>query len=118
MKKIIPLLVSALMLLSLAASPPEGVPRDELVTRIWPRAEGEEGRHRMRQAMYRLRQLTIPIQLRGGHLSLDWPQTDLDVHLLLHGAPRREPSHVRRPSQPPMAFMPRSGCRNDGSSMA
>lgn len=78
------------LLLSLAASPPEGVPRDELVTRIWPRAEGEEGRHRMRQAMYRLRQLTIPIQLRGGHLSLDWPQTDLDVHLLLHGAPRRE----------------------------
>jgi DNA-binding SARP family transcriptional activator len=78
------------LLLSLAASPPEGVPRDELVARIWPRAEGEEGRHRMRQAMYRLRQLTIPIQLRGGHLSLDWPQTDLDVHLLLHGAPRRE----------------------------
>lgn len=78
------------LLLSIAAAPPEGVSRDELIARVWPRAEGEEGRHRLRQAMYRLRQLTVPVHLRAGHVSFDWAETALDLHLLLHGTPRRE----------------------------
>lgn len=78
------------LLLSIAAAPPGGVSRDELIARVWPRAEGEEGRHRLRQAMYRLRQLTVPVHLRAGHVSFDWAETALDLHLLLHGTPRRE----------------------------
>lgn len=78
------------LLLSIAAAPPSGVSRDELIARIWPRAEGDEGRHRLRQAMYRLRQLTVPVHLRAGHVSFDWAETALDLHLLLHGTPRRE----------------------------
>ncbi|MCC6931465.1 MAG: AAA family ATPase [Gemmatimonadaceae bacterium] len=78
------------ILLVIAAAPPEGILRDELVACIWPRADDEERRHRLRQAMYRLRQLDVPVHLRGGSVVLDWERCALDVHLLLHGTPPRE----------------------------
>ena len=78
------------ILLVIAAAPPEGILRDDLVACIWPRADEDERRHRLRQAMYRLRQLDVPVHLRGGSVVLDWERTALDVHLLLHATPPRE----------------------------
>lgn len=74
------------LLLSIAAAPPDGIARDELVARIWSRSEVEYGRHCLRQAMYRLRQLAVPVSLRAGHIALDWESTQSELHLLLHGA--------------------------------
>lgn len=78
------------ILLAIAAAPPEGILRDDLVARIWPRADEDERRHRLRQAMYRLRQLDVPVHLRGGSVVLDWERTSMDVHHLLHATPPRE----------------------------
>ncbi|HEX4935256.1 MAG TPA: AAA family ATPase, partial [Gemmatimonadaceae bacterium] len=78
------------ILLTVAASPPEGILRDALVSRIWPRADDEERRHRLRQAMYRLRQLDVPVHLRGGSVVFEWERTWIDVHRLLWATPPRE----------------------------
>jgi DNA-binding SARP family transcriptional activator len=77
------------LLLSLAAGPPEGVPRDELVERVWPLASADDGRHCLRQAMYRLRRLGVPVRLQSGHVVLEWERVALDLHGLLHGATER-----------------------------
>jgi len=77
------------LLLSLAAGPPEGVPRDELVERVWPLASADDGRHCLRQAMYRLRRLGVPVRLQSGHVVLERERVALDLHGLLHGATER-----------------------------
>lgn len=77
------------LLLTLAAAPPEGVPRDEVVARVWPLATPDDGRHCLRQAMYRLRQLAVPVRLHSGRVQLDWTRASVDLHTLLHGATPR-----------------------------
>lgn len=78
------------LLLSLVAGPDEGMPRDTLVERVWPQATLDDGRHCLRQAMYRLRQLDVPVRMQSGHVVLDWAQGALDLHTLLHGTTARE----------------------------
>lgn len=78
------------LLLSVLLGPPNGIARDELVTRIWSRADIEDGRHCLRQAMYRLRQQGVPLRLRSGIVVLDWSEVEADVHDLLYDAPSRD----------------------------
>lgn len=82
--------VHFVLLLSVVAAPRSGIARDELVARIWPQAPLNDGRHCLRQAMYRLRQRGVPLQLRSGIVVLDWSEVEADVHALLYGAPTRE----------------------------
>ena len=75
------------LLLSIVSAPADGVARDEVVSRLWPRAAGEDGRHCLRQAMYRLRQLGVSVQLNAGRIVLHDARSALDVHSLLYGTP-------------------------------
>ena len=77
------------LLLLITTAPSSGIARDDLVSRVWPRAGVEDGRHCLRQSMYRLRQLAVPVRLESGRIVLDWTTTAVDVHALLHGAPTR-----------------------------
>lgn len=73
------------LLLLVVTAPPDGVARDAVLARLWPHASGDDGRHCLRQGMYRLRQLGIRVQLNAGRLILDWQHARSDVHDLLHG---------------------------------
>ncbi len=77
------------LLLLVVTSPTDGVSRDDVVARLWPEAIGNDGRHCLRQGMYRLRQLGIPVQLNAGRIILDWTNCSADVHDLLLGEPDR-----------------------------
>lgn len=90
------------LLLYVSASDPHGVARDELSRIIWPSATGEQGRHSLRQALYRLRQLGVPIHLRAGLVSIDENDTEIDLRELLHG-PIDRSELVRIGTQP---FLP------------
>ncbi|MBL8984230.1 MAG: AAA family ATPase, partial [Gemmatimonadetes bacterium] len=73
------------LLLYVSAADPRGVSRDELSRIIWPSATTEQGRHSLRQALYRLRQLGVPIHLRAGLVSIEENDTEIDLRELLHG---------------------------------
>ena len=73
------------LLLYVSAADPRGVSRDELSRIIWPSATTEQGRHSLRQALYRLRQLGVPIHLRAGQVSIEENDTEIDLRELLHG---------------------------------
>ena len=45
--------------------------RDELVGFVWPDASLSNGRHNLRQALYRLRTLGIPVRATGERVSLE-----------------------------------------------
>ncbi|MGQ0648750.1 MAG: AAA family ATPase, partial [Gemmatimonadaceae bacterium] len=75
----------AILLLASAGDPVAGVPRDELAALLWPDSPLELGRHSLRQAMYRLRQVGVPIHLRGGHVILEENDTEIDLRDLMHG---------------------------------
>ncbi len=77
------------ILLLVVTAPPDGVARDEVLARLWPHAIGNDGRHCLRQGMYRLRQLGIPVQLNAGRIILDWARSSADVHDLLYREPAR-----------------------------
>lgn len=77
------------LLLCIVTAPTDGVSRDDVVARLWPHAIGNDGRHCLRQGMYRLRQLGIPVQLNAGRLILDWSDCSADVHDLLLREPGR-----------------------------
>src|SRR5690606_20612870 len=44
--------------------------RDELVSLIWPDAPLTNGRHNLRQALYRLRSLGVPVRIEAERVSL------------------------------------------------
>ena len=75
----------AVLLLAAVADPEVGVPRDELAQLLWPRVPLEAARHSLRQAMYRIRQLAIPLHLRRGQVMLDEEDTEVDLRDLLRG---------------------------------
>jgi DNA-binding SARP family transcriptional activator len=80
----------ALLLIVSASDPLAGVPRDELAETLWPESPIELGRHSLRQAMYRLRQLGVPIHLRGGQVILEEDDTEIDLRDLTHGTVPRD----------------------------
>lgn len=90
------------LLLSIVSAPADGVGRDDVVARLWPRAAGEDGRHCLRQAMYRLRQLGVPAQLSAGRIVLHGTRSALDVHCLLYDTP----PHAELVRLGAMAFLP------------
>ena len=78
------------LLLYIASGAPNGVSRDDVVRLLWPQAGIEGGRHCLRQAMYRLRQFSVPVHLRAGYIVLEGDLVACDVRALLHGAPARD----------------------------
>ncbi len=73
------------LLLFVSASDPRGVARDDIAAMLWPLATPEQARHSLRQALYRLRQLGMPIHLRAGLVSIAEEDTEIDIRDLLHG---------------------------------
>ncbi len=73
------------ILLYAAGSDPRGVGRDELASVVWPAAGVEQGRHSLRQALYRLRQLGVPIHLKAGQVAIDENDTEIDLRELMYG---------------------------------
>lgn len=78
------------LLLVLAAAEPEGVPRDEVAALLWPAVTLDAARHSLRQTMYRLRQLGMPVQARRGMLLLEERSADIDLRRLVRGSTERE----------------------------
>ena len=78
------------LLLYIASGAPNGVSRDDVVRLLWPQAGIEGGRHCLRQAMYRLRQFSVPVHLRAGYIVIEGDLVACDVRALLHGAPARD----------------------------
>lgn len=77
------------VLLLLAASPADGMSRDEIVRILWP-GEGDAGRHCLRQTLYRLRTLGVLLRAGPKKVALADPDTSCDVHYVLHGTIERD----------------------------
>lgn len=75
------------LLLLLTASAEARVPRDEVVRKLWPDHAPEGGRHCLRQALYRLRQLGVEVRQQSGTLVLDADLQQCDLPTLLYGSP-------------------------------
>jgi len=60
------------------------VGRDELVSRLWPQSSLDDGRHCLRQGLYRLRHMGFPVRVEDGWIVLAAPRDGLDLHILLH----------------------------------
>lgn len=80
----------ALALYAASCDPEVGVPRDELAALLWPDSQVESARHNLRQAMYRLRQLGVPVHLKVGQVILSDVDTEVDLRELVHGGVHRE----------------------------
>lgn len=78
------------LLLLASAADREGASRDEVCALLWPEATLEQSRHSLRQALYRLRRLAVPIQLRGARVNLNGEDTHVDLRRLLQGSAQRE----------------------------
>ncbi|MCC6319609.1 MAG: AAA family ATPase [Gemmatimonadaceae bacterium] len=80
----------AVVLYAAVCDPDIGVARDELASLIWPEASIESSRHNLRQTLYRLRQLGVPVNMKGGRVVLTELDVEVDVRELIHGAVSRE----------------------------
>ena len=78
------------LLLIAAASEREGASREEICTLLWPDVAPEQARHSLRQALYRLRRLAVPIHLRGTRVTLNGEDTHVDLRRLFEGSAQRE----------------------------
>ncbi|MGQ0764609.1 MAG: AAA family ATPase [Gemmatimonadota bacterium] len=58
--------------------------RDDLADLFWAGVEGDQAKHCLRQALYRLRLQRFPIYLQGGRVQLDG-DVDVDVRKVLDG---------------------------------
>lgn len=67
-----------------------GVPRDELASILWPESTLDAARHNLRQAMYRLRQLGVPVHLKVGQVIMSDTDTEIDLRELVHGPVTRD----------------------------
>lgn len=68
----------------------EYIPRDELVSLFWGDRERSKGRHSLRQMLYRLRQLEIPIVDAGDAVHLPEAAVACDVRAVLREGWERE----------------------------
>ena len=68
----------------------EYIPRDELVSLFWGDRERSKGRHSLRQMLYRLRQLEIPIVDAGDAVHLPEAAVTCDVRAVLREGWERE----------------------------
>lgn len=75
-------MVFAAMLL-LAVEPGKRLGRGDLLGMLWPNAQGSRAAHCLRQTIYRLRTLGVPIETQRGQLSLPPAAVDCDVDALL-----------------------------------
>ncbi len=78
------------LLLIAAASEREGASREEICTLLWPDVSPEQARHSLRQALYRLRRLAVPIYQRGTRVTLNGQDTHVDLRRLFEGSAQRE----------------------------
>ena len=70
-------------LLLLAIEPGKRLGRGDLLGMLWPNAQGSRAAHCLRQTIYRLRTLGVPIETERGQLSLAPAAVDCDVDALL-----------------------------------
>src|SRR5688572_9193739 len=73
----------AVALYSASSDADVGVPRDELASILWPESTLDAARHNLRQAMYRLRQLGVPVHLKVGQVILSDTDTEVDLRDLV-----------------------------------
>ena len=74
------------------------MPRQALVDLLWPAAEPDRARHNLRQTLYKLRQLGVPLETHAHQVRL--PAEAIVPDVLLHGDVERAPmSDLLRPEQ-------------------
>jgi DNA-binding SARP family transcriptional activator len=78
------------LLLIASAADREGASRDEICALLWPESPADQSRHSLRQALYRLRRLAVPIHLRGTRVVLNGEDTHIDLRRLMQGSAQRE----------------------------
>lgn len=78
------------LLLIASAADREGASRDEVCALLWPDSPPDQSRHSLRQALYRLRRLAVPIHLRGTRVVLIGEDTHVDLRRLVQGSAQRE----------------------------
>lgn len=97
------------VLLIASTSEREGAPRDHVCSMIWPTSPLDHSRHSLRQALYRLRRLGMPISLKGARVEINGEDTYIDIRRLLLGEAGREELMAigTQPFLP--AYMPKLG---------
>ena len=70
-------------LLLLTVEPGRRLGRSELLGMLWPAATGSRAAHCLRQTIYRLRTLGVPLTVSRSHLSVEPDAVDCDVDALL-----------------------------------
>lgn len=92
-----------LLVVTLAQGRP--ISRGQLVDLLWPATSEARARHNLRQTLYKLRQLGVPVESDGGQVRL--PLEQLAPDILLHGNPDQPPSpSLLRPDEPFGEFLP------------
>ncbi len=70
-------------LLLLTVEPGKRLGRGELLGILWPEATGSRAAHCLRQTIYRLRTLGVPLEVSRTHLSVSSEVVDCDVDAIL-----------------------------------
>ncbi len=78
------------LLLLVVAATDEGISRDDVCALLWPDSRLEQGRHNLRQALYRLRQIGIPVHLREGNIAYVGSDEGIDFRRLQNGLADRD----------------------------
>lgn len=87
------------LLLVLVMSGGRRLSRRQVVDLLWPATSEERARHNLRQTLYKLRQLGVPVESEAGHLRLD--PADVDAAPALGARPDDAPPEVLlRPDVP------------------
>jgi DNA-binding SARP family transcriptional activator len=87
------------LLLVLVLSDGRRLSRQRVIDLLWPATTAERARHNLRQAIYKLRQLGVPLDTDPGHVRLA-PQV-VDASLVLPGAEEAPPAALLlRPDAP------------------
>src|SRR5688572_27995303 len=73
----------AVALYAASSDPDVGVSRDELASVLWTDSTLDAARHNLRQAMYRLRQLGVPVHLKVGQVIMSDTDTEVDLRELV-----------------------------------
>jgi len=97
--------------LLLAQRAGERIPRAELITLVWPDAPEAQGRHSLRQALYRLRKAGLDMVDGTDDVRVDPLSVDSDLtEVLRHDWPyRAEPSDIERALSILPGFAPADG---------
>ncbi|MHB1223500.1 MAG: ATP-binding protein [Gemmatimonadaceae bacterium] len=92
-----------LLVVTLAQGRP--LSRGQLVDLLWPATSAVRARHNLRQTLYKLRQLGVPVESQGSQVRL--PLDQLAPDALLHGNPDQPPpTTLLRPDESFGEFLP------------